>query len=718
MNLRTRNLDLAGALTTERLQVSGTMATDALSWLDDGPPAPLAIVGTEVRSRYVAHKGSVDEVAAQIIPIGTVVMWGGNAEAVPEGWALCDGTNGTPDLRGTFPLGQPDADAPLGDTSSASLHTAAVPLPVHSHTTSSARESRTTTPHTHAHSFSERRVDGLVPDAVRGTEKYTAEGFVTNQTFSDSFLRDFAHPLSTAWYTGEANVRGVLALPAGSHTHRVSARHSHPTAEAGTNAAPSVDIQPQYATIHFIIKVSHATPQPSQCLLPHEPPCEPLDCVYRWGPYSACPADPAPGTVQTSTMIVDQAPRGEGQPCPTVTTRTLPCPIPCKVSDWGAWSACPTNATATTMQTRTRTITQQPAHGGTACPVLSESRNCPVHCGFTWGGWSACSAGCGDGAGTQTRSPTITRQPLHGGDACPAPETRSCQLECNYVFSTVGTHSATITASGAGTLHILVVAGGGGTGQSFMTEWVPGGGGAGGVVYRRIAFTGAASKTVSVVVGAGGAAQTVLGNAGNNGGNSSCGTVSALGGGGGGSTYERGKAGGSGGGDAAANSTMSVTAAGAGTQGQGFAGGLGYRSTSRSAGGGGGAGSAGSRASDAPLAAGGAGGAGLYFGHIFGTALGASGTFGAGGRGGAAGGVAGSNGAANTGNGASGGGGNTASRAGGSGVVILRAVGLVKVTASAATVRQTDGIVAASSSARLYETTWPSVTTTIALAAL
>lgn len=37
------------------------------------------------------------------IPIGGIIMWSG--ETVPNGWALCNGQNGTPDLQGRFVLG-------------------------------------------------------------------------------------------------------------------------------------------------------------------------------------------------------------------------------------------------------------------------------------------------------------------------------------------------------------------------------------------------------------------------------------------------------------------------------------------------------------------------------------------------------------------------------------------------------------------------------------
>ena len=40
-----------------------------------------------------------------LVPTGAIVMWSGTVTSIPTGWALCDGTNGTPDLRGRFIVG-------------------------------------------------------------------------------------------------------------------------------------------------------------------------------------------------------------------------------------------------------------------------------------------------------------------------------------------------------------------------------------------------------------------------------------------------------------------------------------------------------------------------------------------------------------------------------------------------------------------------------------
>jgi hypothetical protein len=45
-------------------------------------------------------------------PIGTIKLWHGNN--IPSGWQVCDGTNGTVDLRGKFPAGFLSGDADFG----------------------------------------------------------------------------------------------------------------------------------------------------------------------------------------------------------------------------------------------------------------------------------------------------------------------------------------------------------------------------------------------------------------------------------------------------------------------------------------------------------------------------------------------------------------------------------------------------------------------------
>lgn len=55
-----------------------------------------------------ANKYSSDVTTANVagpVPRGGIIMWSGSTGSIPAGWALCDGTNGTPDLKGRFIVG-------------------------------------------------------------------------------------------------------------------------------------------------------------------------------------------------------------------------------------------------------------------------------------------------------------------------------------------------------------------------------------------------------------------------------------------------------------------------------------------------------------------------------------------------------------------------------------------------------------------------------------
>lgn len=54
--------------------------------------------GVIVSARSSSSRGSS-------LPTGTILMWSGNADAIPDGWGLCNGANGTPDLRSRFIVG-------------------------------------------------------------------------------------------------------------------------------------------------------------------------------------------------------------------------------------------------------------------------------------------------------------------------------------------------------------------------------------------------------------------------------------------------------------------------------------------------------------------------------------------------------------------------------------------------------------------------------------
>lgn len=53
--------------------------------------------------KNINAKGKILENGFDLLPTGAIIMW--NGPKIPNGWALCDGEGGTPDLRGRFIIG-------------------------------------------------------------------------------------------------------------------------------------------------------------------------------------------------------------------------------------------------------------------------------------------------------------------------------------------------------------------------------------------------------------------------------------------------------------------------------------------------------------------------------------------------------------------------------------------------------------------------------------
>lgn len=60
--------------------------------------------GTSGQSLVSAGTGNTPTWAT-IIPSGVIVLWSGSIASIPSGWYLCNGSNGTPDLRNRFVVG-------------------------------------------------------------------------------------------------------------------------------------------------------------------------------------------------------------------------------------------------------------------------------------------------------------------------------------------------------------------------------------------------------------------------------------------------------------------------------------------------------------------------------------------------------------------------------------------------------------------------------------
>ena len=53
----------------------------------------------------VSQGASASPVWGNSFPAGGIIIWSGSKISVPSGWHICDGTNGTPNLKGRFVVG-------------------------------------------------------------------------------------------------------------------------------------------------------------------------------------------------------------------------------------------------------------------------------------------------------------------------------------------------------------------------------------------------------------------------------------------------------------------------------------------------------------------------------------------------------------------------------------------------------------------------------------
>lgn len=63
------------------------------------------IKSSEVNQNFTDLINAIDKAMPSSASGHGIIMWSGSIANIPTGWYLCDGSNGTPDLRGKFVLG-------------------------------------------------------------------------------------------------------------------------------------------------------------------------------------------------------------------------------------------------------------------------------------------------------------------------------------------------------------------------------------------------------------------------------------------------------------------------------------------------------------------------------------------------------------------------------------------------------------------------------------
>lgn len=126
------NFDVAGTLRVlGKTQTQNLTGRDATAAGGVDVSGRMHVAGGLSLAGGLKASGGLSGIGA--VPVGTIILWHGDAGDVPAGWAVCDGQNGTPDMRGRFPVGAGNRYNP-GDTGGAASVTLTLDqLPNHSH---------------------------------------------------------------------------------------------------------------------------------------------------------------------------------------------------------------------------------------------------------------------------------------------------------------------------------------------------------------------------------------------------------------------------------------------------------------------------------------------------------------------------------------------------------------------------------------------------------
>lgn len=173
------------------------------------------------------------------VPAGVILAWGGNVENIPAGWALCNGLNGTPDLRDKFIRGAGSLTVLPGNSGGSATHNHSTSITAsgsHTHSVSIGGTALTEAQlpqHRHANGIG--NTDNTI--YVYGTTSGTSVGEVQQNGSTAGTMQGWSgYSGSGSTHTHTGSVTG-----GGDHTHTVD--------------NPSASSLPPYYALCYIMRV-------------------------------------------------------------------------------------------------------------------------------------------------------------------------------------------------------------------------------------------------------------------------------------------------------------------------------------------------------------------------------------------------------------------------------------------------------------------------------
>ncbi len=207
-----------------------------------------------------------------VLPAGVIVVWSGTIDSVPVGWFLCDGNNGTPNLKGRFILGSnPHANRntslstqEVGNTGGEETVTLTVgTMPSHLHTatvsTSGAHSHTTSMESSGAHTHSGSLTGGTHTHGFDRTAR-TAMEFPNGSSGSASRRRTHRNRHNTVVHRNTSGHSHTVSVQAnsGGHTHgssiKAAGAHNHAAIVENTGSASPHENMPPFFVLAYIQK--------------------------------------------------------------------------------------------------------------------------------------------------------------------------------------------------------------------------------------------------------------------------------------------------------------------------------------------------------------------------------------------------------------------------------------------------------------------------------
>jgi microcystin-dependent protein len=226
----------------------------------------LTVDGTSTLTGNITLTGNVTfNGTTNILPAGVITLWSGAVAAVPSGWYLCNGSNGTPDLRDRFVVGAGSTYA-VGATGGANTVTLdATMIPSHTHAITASGSTGTSGAHTHTFSGTSSGQSATHTHAVTDNGHSHSLPSLYGSPNSGQSGRADVNQSTVYTSTGTATTGITIGNASADHTHTysgttsaVSAEHTHTlslsASAANTGGGLAHENRPPYYALAYIMK--------------------------------------------------------------------------------------------------------------------------------------------------------------------------------------------------------------------------------------------------------------------------------------------------------------------------------------------------------------------------------------------------------------------------------------------------------------------------------